>query len=207
MPPPIGTQKSRNAPSAPTGQPCGRGALGSSSARQNSSDIQQTLCGAVPTGATSRAAGKAPAARPWINPRGSNSSTCWNVGRFVVGKRFGQQSRHEARRRRRLPPQARVRLTLLRGERVGGRVDRLPQRVARTRASEPTPQYERLKRTRRPDRRAACGGPCRRRTRPRGRRGCGRCPGRRCSGPNTGDITAFAIGRQTASMITGPASS
>src|SRR5262245_60271946 len=45
MPPPIGTQKSRNAPSAPTGQPCGRGAVGSSIEFQNSSDMPVRCAG------------------------------------------------------------------------------------------------------------------------------------------------------------------
>src|SRR4029453_15060697 len=46
MPPPIGTQNRRNAPSAPTGQPCGRGAGGSSTERQNSSDMPLRCAGA-----------------------------------------------------------------------------------------------------------------------------------------------------------------
>ena len=160
MPPPIGTQKSRKAPSMPAGQPCGRGALGSRTARQSSSDIQQTFCGAVPKGATSRPRG--------MPPRPGRGSTCavelqHLLERRPVGRREadGQQARrHEAGGRRGLAPQTGFRLALLRGERVGRVVNDLPERVTasrqvaaaagRTGCTAPVPDHP-----------AASGEPCR----------------------------------------------
>ena len=215
-----GTERTRSATAARAGRRRARCPLPAPARRRPASARSPRRSPGTPgprdsPGRSPRCSPRAVSHRTWSTPapgrtaqsRGlASSSTCWNVGRFVVRIVSGMSPGVKPVRAAGAAPRRGV--GALRAPRgcaatwsTAAHSDaRHAARSTRCRSSGGGTAPARA-------RRAACAGPCRRTTRPTGCRGRGSRRGRRSGRRTRGRITASAIGFHSASMIVGPASS